>query len=309
MSPVQAASWWKAWRQRLKNKLPYVRRREFDRLRLRHEELLGLLATARPASRAAVGVVKAVGNNLGPEACIFVSYAPQPALKQHVCRHVAALQANGVDVLLVVNSPFAAESFAFDAQLVHSLSGLLVRENTGYDFGAWAHAWGLHDGQLKRCSRVLLVNDSIVGPNSGEALAELLARVRSSRADVVGLTEDHAPRHHLQSYFLALQGRALQGDALDAFMAGVINLPTKELVILAYETHFTARMKAAGCGTETLYAGPVGPMNRLDTWANLARQGMPYLKTDVLEAYWDTHELGQLVPGEILSAYEFANRK
>lgn len=308
MSQTQPVSWWKAWRRRLKDRLPYVRRREIEKLRLRHEELLGLFTGAGIASRAAVKVLKAPGHDLDPEICLFVSYAPQPALKRHVHRHIAALQANGVGVLLIVNSPLPAEEFAFDTSFVEGLRGLIVRENSGFDFGGWAHAHVMYEKQLSGCSRLLLVNDSIVGPNAHDSLAQVLERIRTSQADVVGLTDNRFPRHHLQSYFLAAQRRALQSDALPAFMARIANLPTKELVILAYEAYFTARMKSAGCTTETLYPSPSGPMNSIRTWADLARQGMPYLKTDVLEAYWDTHDLKQLVPGEILSAYEFANR-
>lgn len=309
----RARLWWRYWRRHLKSKLPYVRRREYSKLMRRHLSLLESLAGGTTnCTRARLVAKKPVGRALNQETCLFVTYAPQPAIKRHVVRHIEALLAAGIDVVLIINTPHEPTVFNVDPSLSERLAGVFIRENLGFDFAAWAHVYTVIRPMLSHCSRLVLANDSIVGPLREDLFSAMLQAIRGSTADVVGLTENPEPRPHLQSFFLVFQEQAVQSEALAEWFADVRNLPTKELVIDLYETFLTRRLEALGFTCTALYPNlATGYYEFNDTyyrWELLIERGFPYIKTSVLEEQWDTNLVRQLVPEEFRSGYEFANR-
>jgi lipopolysaccharide biosynthesis protein len=174
--------------------------------------------------------------------------------------------------------------------LLDGASGIAIRENSGFDFGAWAHMLALCP-QADGWTRLFLVNDSIVGPLSAPGFERMLARVRASAADVVGLTEALLPVRHLQSYFLVFAAGALQGGAMRRVFARVRNWPAKMQVIDVCESRLTAVFEALGLRCEALFPSLSGDtLSSDDTslrWAELVRAGFPYLKTRVIASHPD----------------------
>ena len=279
----------RSWRRRLKASLPYVRRREHRELQRKNADLIAALdGNAPPASSAAWRWLQPVDGALEGEVCLFVAYADQPRLKAHVADHVAVLAAAGIAVVLVVNTDLPADALAIDAPLRARTRGIATRANAGYDFGAWAHALELL-APTPRWTRLFLVNDSMVGPLDAGAFDRLLARIRATTADVVGLTEALLPARHLQSYFLVFGPRALHGGSVARLFARVRNWPAKLQVIDVHETRLTALLEAEGLRTEALFPSLSGDsLSSDDTalrWAELVQRGLPYLKTRVVEAH------------------------
>jgi lipopolysaccharide biosynthesis protein len=278
----------RSWRRRLKAGLPYVRRREHRVLQRKYADLIAALdGQAPPASSAAWRWLQPVEGELEGEVCLFVAFTEQPHLKAHVADHVAFLAAAGLAVVLVVNTDLPADALVIDPALRARTRGIAARANAGYDFGAWAHALALLP-PTPRWRRLFLVNDSMVGPLDAGAFERLLARIRGSAADVVGLTEALLPRRHLQSYFLVFGPRALQGGVARLF-ARVRNWPAKLQVIDVHETRLTELLEAEGLRTEALFPSLSGDaLSSDDTslrWAELVERGLPYLKTRVVEAH------------------------
>lgn len=305
----------KQWRRGVKAKAPFVRRTVYRRLERRYHALVEALRVApEDVDRSPIHVAKAPKGPLGPELCLFVTYAPLPRLKRHVVRHVEALLAAGVKVILIANTPLAPDRLELDPALVDRLAGVYVRANVGYDFAAWAHAMRLLGPAIAGCERLLLTNDSVVGPLQPGQLSGVFARIRASTADVVGLTLNPEPRPHLQSFFLVFQRRALESPGFSRFWRGVRSLPTKELVIDLYETFLTDHLSREGLRCEALFRlpGKYRPETANDLyfrWPRLIEVGFPFVKTSVLEEFWDTRAVAELVPREILDAYEFANSR
>lgn len=296
---TSASDLWRGWRRRFKASLPYVRRREYRNLQRRHAELIDAIdGGATPAASAALHVLKAWQPGAGAqEVCFFVSHAPRPELKPHVRHHLLHLRDAGIRVLLIVNADAPAHAMTIEPALLDRLDGAWVRENVGFDFGAWAHAWSACKDDAQIAQRLYLVNDSIVGPLDGAAFARLIARVRSDGADVVGLTEAQAPRPHLQSYFLVLQGSALRSPALQRFFARVLNWPDKQQVIDVYETRLTALLEAAGLRCSALFPSLGDEALASDDtslrWAELVGAGFPYLKTRVIARHPHDERIGR----------------
>jgi lipopolysaccharide biosynthesis protein len=275
----------RSWRRALKARLPYVRRREYRVLQRQYAELIDAL-DAPVATDAAWRWVKPVEGALEGDVCVFVTHADRPQIKPHVIEHVAFLAAAGLQVVLVANGDL--DTLAPDAALLARVRGLALRANVGYDFGAWAHALALLPPS-PAWTRLLLVNDSVVGPLDAGAFERLMARLRASHADVIGLTEALAPVRHLQSWFLAFGARALASGAVADLFGRVRNWPAKKQVIDVHETRLTAQLEARGLRAEALFASIRGDVRSSDDtslrWAELVERGMPYLKTRVIAAH------------------------
>lgn len=311
---MSLAERWRHWRRLAKSRLPYVRRREYTKLEQRYRAITDALGQGLPpCTDAAIAALKPVTGVFGTEVVFFVTYAPAPALKRHVVRHVEALLAAGLQVVLVANTPLKPEQITIEPQLLDRLAGAYVRDNLGFDFAAWAHVYALLEANLVGCERLLLTNDSIVGPVRAGQLDAVLSRVRASRADVVGLTEYHAPRYHLQSFFLVFQHRAVQSNALGQFMHEVKSLPSKDLVIDFYETVLSDRLARSGLQLEALFPSMAGSVfesnDTSERWEELVDNGFPYVKTSMLEKHWNNPRMKALVPADIRESYEFANAR
>lgn len=292
-------------RRALKARIPWVRRSDHEKLERRWLALVDVLAASpRHATTARIREVKPLARPLQGDACIFVTHAPAPELKPHVLAHVGRLLDAGFEVVLVANTDLPLDELRMEPALLGRLAAAYARENVGFDFAGWAHAAALC-GDLSGCDRLLLANDSIVGPVDAAAYDRLLARLRASRADLVGLTWSDQPRPHLQSYFLCLSRRALAQPAVRELLAGIRILDTKRQVIDAYELSFTRRIADAGLTAEALF--PVlgsDPRSADDTthrWEQLLDAGFPFVKGSVLRSPRHASRARARIPAALLS--------
>lgn len=296
-----------AWRRRrraFKDALPYVRRREYRILQRKYAALIDTVGDSRRALDAAVRIVKQPTAPLAGELCLFVTHAGLPVVKAHVAAHIDALIDAGIAVVLIANTDADKDAFSVAPALLARLSAVVVRDNLGFDFAAWAHGLVLCGGP--GVTRLYLVNDSLVGPLDRSAFAAMIERVRQSSADVVGLTENPRPLPHLQSFFLVFGARALASAALYRFFQGLLALPTKEQVIDVYETRLTERLRRAGLTTQALFPpmsnDPHSANDVFHHWHALVRAGFPYVKTRVLVDFGSDPRLRALVPAEYFDA-------
>lgn len=289
----------KAWRKRFYEHLPYIRRKTYRRLQTEFVALREILLTLDAASHAQWHAIQPYSNIQAEEICLFVTFAPQAQLKSHVIDHLNALMNDGIAVTLIVNTEISPHEMKIPVELLDRLNGCFIRENVGFDFAAWAHAFLVLQPETC-CQRLYLVNDSIVGPLDGTAYRQIIAGVRCSSADVVGLTENLKPRLHLQSFFLVFNKGVLHSNELGSFMRGVLNLPSKKLVIDCYETQLTEFLCSAGYRCEALFPNLSGHLGFDDettrNWKKLRERGFPFVKASILKRFRDDPELIALIP-------------
>ncbi len=296
------------WRRQFKERMPYVRRREYKILQRNHQRQFVTTehmpwSWSPAAHRADLHIVKPIVQSMAGEVCLFVSYAAKPELKHHVRVHLQHLLRAGLQVVLILNTDLAPEQFALPPELMAQLSGVLVRQNLGFDFAAWAHAYALCE-QRDRWTRLYLVNDSIVGPFKTAAFDRIIDRIRASKADMVGLTENIWPLLHVQSFFLVFNATALRHAAVSQVFENTLSLPTKDQVIHLYEINLTRYLTQHGLRCEALFPHMSQDMhNANDTyfrWDQLVQAGFPYIKASLLSELGPCPEVIDLVPSKFL---------
>jgi lipopolysaccharide biosynthesis protein len=233
---------------------------------------LPIRGSSRPVSEADIHCLKPPA--VGGEVALFATYSPNGRLKPHVRHYLDCLKRHHIGVILIVTTdrPFVGE-----ADLVSALDGMFVRQAMGYDFAAWAHVLRLHP-ELFEAKILYLLNDSVLGPTNDGAFGRLLRRLRYSRADFIGLTENYVWSWHFQSYFMAFKPRALRSRVFQEFIHDIAAFEDQQDVINQYEFRLAWLLKTAGLQLHLLF-----PVSRFGDptifdWRSLLQSGFPFLK-------------------------------
>ena len=161
---------------------------------------------------------------------------------------------------------FISNSILHDKQILE-LTGLyetlIVRENKGFDFGAWKDAllqegWG----NLKSYDNITLMNDTCFGPLYNiEVIYNGMAK---KNVDFWGLTDqmstatgmpgtDGPVPEHIQSYFMCFSKKIIVHSVFQKFWNNVLYEESVDDVIKKYETQLTVLLKSNGFCCEAFY--------------------------------------------------------
>ncbi|PWR02521.1 hypothetical protein DKT77_11385 [Meridianimarinicoccus roseus] len=233
---------------------------------------------ARPADAFEIQIITDPGR--AEELVLFLTHAPDGRIKPHVPHYTQAFRNAGLRVAVVVVADDLGEVRIKD--IAPFCDGLILRQNGGYDFAGWAHALSRID--TAETKLLILANDSMFGPLNDDDFNRLIARVRDSSAELIGMIDSAEQRYHYQSQLLAVRGAGVV-QMVD-FLAGVRALPTKKQVIDAYELRLHNAFAAAGLSTQALFPIPAGfTGNRtIAQWRALINEGFPFVKTVVIQA-------------------------
>jgi len=294
-------------RRYLKTHAPFVRRREYFLAQRRCEKITDAVTLEyRLARTARVDVIKPLADDAGVgEVCLFVTHAEQARLKAHVIHHVDCLVEHGFQVVLIINTDVESNSMELDPATIANTSALYIRENVGFDFAAWGHAYSLCNG-FPHCNRLLLVNDSIVGPISKTDYTYLIDRLRASTADLVGLTEHFRPTWNLQSFFLAFNAQALSHEKVKQLFNNMLALPDKDTVISVYELALARQMRSLGLRCEALFPARFPDLRSGDDtigrWSQLVDAGFPFVKGSIVRDPKHAKAVAAIVPAQFVSS-------
>lgn len=157
------------------------------------------------------------------------------------------------------------------------------RPNIGYDFGSWA-AMLTAFPQLRGADRLLLVNDSLVGPFAD--IGPILQHFENHPGEVWGLVSTTQDQPHLQSHFVGYRGGILAEGPLARFWDDIRLEPSKRDLILRYEIGQYAVATAAGydVGAAFPWSQVVNDGDNPTSlgWRRLLIWGFPYVKREIV---------------------------
>lgn len=263
----------------------YVSTRRFNELEEKYKTLINW--TTKPtdpktSTPEILSIKKAANDFKDEEICIFVSYAETPQIKKHVNYHIKCLEANGIKTILVLNTDRKHE--ANNISIPNNIREFHVRDNVGFDFGAWSQILSINPG-WRSAKKIYLINDSIVGPFSENGLKSIISEIRNSQEDLIGLTDNLKPQYHLQSYFLSINNTLLSNDSFYNYLITMKNLPTKQMVIDGYETRLSKFAEDLGYTTKAIFSIKNYKTKKDKTIYHaeeIIKQGFPYLKVSLL---------------------------
>lgn len=211
--------------------------------------------------------------------CVFVMLPREGKLLPHSIEHARAWHLSGYQVVCVIIVDTVGQQVDFSA--LDFASGILGRLNRGYDFGAWAGVVAWLRREIGRTPRLVLANDSVIGPS--DRFAEMADRIAQSPADVIALVESRERRHHFQSFVMAFNPRALNSRTFRGFWKSVRS-GDRAFVINNYELMLCEIFEAGGLTIETIF--PLLPESTdnptLSRWRELVAAGFPFIKVDLL---------------------------
>lgn len=217
---------------------------------------------------------------------ILAHYSTLPEVSRSVVAMLTALDEAGYATVLVS----AAQA---DGRLLRTCSwapgqpslpegtSVVRRANVGHDFGSWAAALAAWPA-LSDAHRLLLVNDSLVGPFT--ALDPLLDDFEAASAPLWGLVESRQHRRHLQSFFLGFRDGVLADPRLRAFWDQVRVEPRRTKVLRYGELGLAETEQEAGLSWSALHPAAEGSSANptLTAWADLLGPTFPFLKRSLL---------------------------
>jgi hypothetical protein len=212
---------------------------------------------------------------------VVAQWSPTPFVGRSTSTLVAALDRAAFQVVVVSTCEAPAPLDWYEAPG----DGVVVlrRPNRGYDFGSWRVALDRFPA-IAPAARVLLVNDSMVGPL--RPLGPLLDSFDRPGAGAWGLTDSDQFAHHLQSYFLGFRDGVLARPALARFWSGIRHHDDKMAIIMENELGLSALLREQGCGMDVAfpYRDVVEPGQNpvIIGWRRLLERGFPFVKRELL---------------------------
>jgi len=184
---------------------------------------------------------------------IFSHYNCHDQLSGYVLHWLRELQPLFANVIFVSNSKLNEEARNQVAGFAHQT---LVRENTGFDFGAWKEAMSVAGWDvLATYDSVTLMNDSCFGPLF--PLCDVYRRMENQDIDFWGITRHPYYRpgqmlrtkpipEHIQSFFMVYNSNVIASPAFGEFWERVKEHTTKRVLVQRYETDLTRHLAKAG---------------------------------------------------------------
>ncbi len=258
------------------NNLQKIVKTSFDRRFIDH--------TSKPSSDIELDelVIHQVHNSMKQRfACVFVHYDIHPLITDDCVYHLEKLS-EYCDIYFVSSSECLANAPEEVEKVKPFCAQILIRKNSGYDFGCWSHVIRKNYARLCNYEGVLLANDSNWGPLND--FSDTFARINrySSEADFMGLTSSITPSWHLQSFFIFYSRKVFTSSFFKLHWFNIGILDSKYEIIMNYEVGWSARLVRLGFKGIALYGTSEATNPTHVNWESLLRSKYPYLKKELI---------------------------
>lgn len=219
-----------------------------------------------------------------PDVCvILVMFSPSSKLTVQQVKIVKFYQDAGIYPFVVINCTCPLE-FTFPADL--SGASWFVRENIGFDFGAWKEAFG-SISNWQAFKHVIFANDSIIPVGEPKSLRAIINNVEGLNCDVVFATISHEIRTHGQSFFFVLSAAAAKSFMID-YLNSLKFHDDKTALIHEVETKLLAAMAEANLSVSAAFrveeAETSSDNPTIIYWETLLEQGFPFIKAQLFSS-------------------------
>lgn len=181
-------------------------------------------------------------SDISGRVCIFSHYDKHGKIDPQVLNYLAELKKLNFKVIVVSTSD------DLDAASIQNSKKccefLFLKDNFGYDFGSWKSGLDYLNLDYSKIEILLLANDSVYGPLS--SLEPVFKKMQDQSYDLFGITDSLQLRYHIQSYFMAFSGAALNSSTFEHYWEEFPYLSSKLAVIWAGETGLSQIMISAG---------------------------------------------------------------
>lgn len=236
-------------------------------------------------------------------ACIFVHYDKDSLISSDCVHHVEKLS-EYCDVFFVSSSEYLERSPGQIGRIKPFCKQILIRKNSGYDFGCWSHVIRKNYNQLCKYEGVLLANDSNWGPLHDFSDTFLKINNLCNDVDFLGLTSSTTPSWHLQSFFIMYSQKVFSSSYFKQHWFNIGVLDSKFDIVMTYEVDWCTRLKRLGFTGTSLYGNSSTANNPTHVdWKKLIKNKYPYLKKELVRENPLRIDLNELP--EILSSYEW----
>jgi lipopolysaccharide biosynthesis protein len=190
--------------------------------------------------------------------CIYVSYSGTVTLSPEALHYMSTLSAFVDTFVIVSNSSIAEDQLP---QIENLCSKLIIRNNSGFDFGAWRDAiTELGYEYLDDYDEIILANSSCLGPfvpweqvfatMDDEdcdfwGLSIFPELINSDRPEAQHLANQTIPRH-IQSFFTVFDRSVVRSSAFQAFWCSVNDQSELLTAVVSFETQLTRLLESYG---------------------------------------------------------------
>ena len=202
--------------------------------------------------------------------CIFSHYSNSGLIDDYVLFYLESLS-QYADIIFVSTS---------DTMTIKELSKIenftvsaIVKENYGYDFGAWKTGFDIAETDLNNYQNLILCNDSVFGPLFD--LKDMFTTLTKEKYDVFSVSDNYEIHHHLQSFFIIYSKKAFQHPVFKNFYKNFKIIEDKQTLIVEKEIKFSKQLKNSG-----LNIGSYCQAENFNSFQNIMHQYWKDLITD-----------------------------
>ncbi len=170
---------------------------------------------------------------------IFSHYDKDNIIDDYVVHYLTELKKLECDILFVSTSEKMLE---LEANKISSLCcQVIVKQNIGYDFGAWRTGIEIMSDKLRQYEQLILCNDSVYAPLFD--LNEMFKQM-DRKFDFWGITDNYQHKHHIQSYFMVFSRKVFLEKYFLDFWKNIKVFKHKESIVRNYEIGLTKLIRS-----------------------------------------------------------------
>ena len=179
-----------------------------------------------------------INNNL----CIFSHFDKDGMIDDYVMHYLKSLFNADIDII------FVSTAKNISNENLNKLSpycrDIIIKENIGYDFGAWKTGLKYIDNEIENYNGLLLCNDSVYAPLYD--LNSMMDEMNKKSIDFWGITDSYDVNWHLQSYFLFFNNNVFLNKVFKDFWRDYKVYKIKRNIIEKYEVGLTNVLSKGG---------------------------------------------------------------